>query len=209
MEEAEFSRADKIRFSTSKGTYLTSTWHKIQCHFCLHKTHILQDRKWKVSKGQSLVFDRDPRGPATGLVAFLHSAYLINKSVVFITFAQQLLGLKCMWGLLVAPNAIIMPPLDRRRRFAAVQQPRALAKLLFLLSSALLVALFVHKFFFYVYRAYDLVQPPWPSKPANMVEYEQIASSHYYRPKILCWISTYPRNRLVGFCFRLPVAANA
>jgi hypothetical protein len=117
------------------------------------------------------------------LVAFLHfrqAAYLINKGAVFITFAQQLLGLKCMRGRteLVAPNAIIMPPLDSRRRFAQ-QQPRGASfasKLLFLLSSALLVALFVHKFFFYVYRAYDRVQPPWPSKPANMVEYEQIAS---------------------------------
>ena len=66
------------------------------------------------------------------------------------------------------------------------------------MSFCLIVA-YVQKLTFYIYNKFDTVQPPWPSKVANMVDYEDIASHNLnFQPKILCWISTYPRNRHVS-----------
>ena len=52
----------------------------------------------------------------------------------------------------------------------------------------------------YVYDIYEFQQPPWPSKKVNVIKYEDFISYEisYNSPKLLCWISTFSKNRLVS-----------
>ena len=52
----------------------------------------------------------------------------------------------------------------------------------------------------YVYDIYEFHQPPWPSKKVNVIKYENFISYEisYNNPKLLCWISTFSKNRLVS-----------
>ncbi len=74
--------------------------------------------------------------------------------------------------------------------------------------STILAILYVKYLIRYAYASYynslHGQQPPWPSSPANMVEFQRLATKEVeYVPKILCWVSTYPKNRLVRlFCTR-------
>ena len=73
-------------------------------------------------------------------------------------------------------------------------------KVLFCLTTFVLIVAYVQKLIFYVYHKFEAVQPPWPpSQLPRMVDvnFLQQQNDLIYEPKILCWISTYPRNRLV------------
>ena len=72
-------------------------------------------------------------------------------------------------------------------------------KVLFCLTTFVLIVAYVQKLIFYVYHKFEAVQPPWPpSQLPRMVDYHFLQQTDLiYEPKILCWISTYPRNRLV------------
>ena len=71
-------------------------------------------------------------------------------------------------------------------------------KVLFCLTTFCLVLAYVQKLIIYVYHKFEVVQPPWPSQLPRMVEYNAIAREDLnYEPTILCWISSYPKNRLV------------
>ena len=73
-------------------------------------------------------------------------------------------------------------------------------KVLFCLTTFILIVAYVQKLIFYVYYKFEAVQPPWPpSQLPRMVDYHFLQQKDLiYEPKILCWISTYPRNRLVS-----------
>ena len=73
-------------------------------------------------------------------------------------------------------------------------------KVLFCLTTFVLIVAYVQKLIFYVYYKFEAVQPPWPpSQLPRMVDYHFLQQKDLiYEPKILCWISTYPRNRLVS-----------
>ena len=73
-------------------------------------------------------------------------------------------------------------------------------KVLFCLTTFVLIVAYVQKLIFYVYHKFEAVQPPWPpSQLPRMVDVNFLKQQNdlIYEPKILCWISTYPRNRLV------------
>ena len=71
-------------------------------------------------------------------------------------------------------------------------------KVLFCLTTFVLIVAYVQKLIFYVYNKFEAVQPPWPSQLPRMVDYKEVQKDLNYEPKILCWISSYPKNRLVS-----------
>ena len=74
---------------------------------------------------------------------------------------------------------------------------------IFGLVSIIILGLYLRALFSYLYDKYDIYQPPWPSKPVNITKYQDIISyeTQYPVPRILCWISTYSRNRIVSRIF--------
>ena len=66
-----------------------------------------------------------------------------------------------------------------------------------------LFLIFVHHLIKYLYNKYDWVQPPWPSKPIKILHFQHLAQANNasQHSRILCWISTYPKNRQVRKIF--------
>ena len=75
-----------------------------------------------------------------------------------------------------------------------------LIEVLFGLISIIVLVLYLRALFSYIYNKYEIYQPPWPSKAVNITKYQDLISSEavFPIPRLLCWISTYSKNRKVS-----------